>query len=66
MSWWKKAILFSLLWIGVCVGAGIVHTDVVLKGRISPEQDDAISYRYGVACGVGLAPIWLLCFWRRR
>jgi hypothetical protein len=65
MSWWKKGILFSILWIGLCIGAAVLHTDVFLAGRITPQQDEAISYRYGLATGLGLAPIWLFLLLRR-
>jgi hypothetical protein len=64
MAWWKKGLLLSIVWFGLTIGAGILHTDFVLAGRVTPEQDAAISYRYGVACGLGLIVIWAISLYR--
>jgi hypothetical protein len=37
--------------------AAILHTDFVLAGRVTPEQDPIISHGYAVACGLGLLMI---------
>ncbi len=60
MSWWKKALVFSGVWIALVIGVGVIHTNVVLAGKITPQQDEAISEKYGEACGTGLVAIWVI------
>jgi|GEM_PF-2463667 len=60
MKWWKKALLFSVLWVALVIGAAVVHTEVVLAGKLTPQQDEAISEKYGQLCGAGLVGIWVL------
>jgi len=68
MKWWKKALTLSIAWIVLIIGVGIIHTDVLLAGKITPQQDEAISEKYGVALAIGLVVIWLFAevFWKRR
>jgi hypothetical protein len=60
MKWWKKSLIFSGIWIVLIIGTGIIHTNVILAGKITPEQDEAISDKYGEACGVGVGAIWVI------
>jgi uncharacterized membrane protein len=68
MKWWKKALSLSFVWIVLIIGTGIIHTDVFLAGKITPQQDEAISAKYGGALASGLLAIWLFAevVWRRR
>ena len=66
MKAWKKSLLYSVVWVALAIGAVILHTNVILAGRITPEQDDVLSGRYGAACGVGLVLIWVLFFVRKK
>ena len=60
MKWWKKALLFSGVWMALTIGVAFVHTSVLLAGKITPEQDSTISRQYGQACGSGVVLIWII------
>jgi hypothetical protein len=66
MRWWTKALIFSVIlsviWAGVVVAVGYFHTDVFLAGQITPDQDRAISEKYGELLGTGLPLVWAICF----
>ena len=66
MRWWFKAlifsVIFSVIWFGIVVAVGYVHTDVFLAGQITPAQDQAISEKYGEFGGAGLVVVWVICF----
>jgi hypothetical protein len=62
MPWWAKALIFSVIWLGVVVAAGYVHTDVFLAGQITQAQDEAISGAYGSVAASGLFAVWGICF----
>jgi len=66
MKWWKKALITSGVWVALTIGAGIVHTNVILAGKLTPDQDDRISGAYGMLCGGGLVAAWLLFYQRRK
>jgi hypothetical protein len=66
MAWWKKALIVSVVWVALTIAAGMIHTDVVLADRITPERSDQISETYGMACGVGLVAIWLVAYSRHK
>ena len=66
MKRWQKALLYSVVWTSLTIGAGILHSNVILAGRLTPEQDEALSGRYGIACGVGLVLIWVVCYSRKQ
>ncbi len=63
---WQKALLGSVIWAALIIGAGIVHTDVILAGKLTEAQDAEISERYGMACGAGLVAILAVVFLRKR
>ena len=66
MRWWTKAlifsVIFSVIWFGIVVAVGYVHTDVFLAGQITPAQDQAITEKYSEFGGAGLVAVWLVCF----
>ena len=66
MRWWTKALIFSvvfsLIWVGVVVAVGYLHTDVFLAGQITAAQDEAISGAYGDVAGLGVVVVWVICF----
>lgn len=66
MKWWKKALITSGVWVALTIGAGIVHTNVILAGKLTPEQDERISGLYGIVCGGGLVATWYLFYLRRK
>ena len=65
MKWWKKALIITGIWFVLIIGIGVVHTEVILKGKITPAQDEVISERYGNICGVGLVLIWVVAYLKR-
>ena len=61
-KWWVRGLLGSAVWAVLTIGAGILHTSVILGGRLSEAEDAAISERYGQACGGGVLAILLICY----
>ena len=66
MKWWKKALILTAIWVALIIGAALIHTEVILKEKYTPMQDEAISEAYGVACGFGVAMIWAIAALRRK
>ncbi len=66
MKWWKKALIASLVLFVLVLGAGILHTELILAGELTPAQADAVMERYGNAIGVGMVAIWIVLFLRRK
>jgi hypothetical protein len=66
MKWWKKALIASLVSLVLVLGAGILHTELILAGELTPAQAEAVMERYGNVVGVGLFVIWIVLFLRRK
>ncbi len=66
MKWWKKALIASLVLFVLVLGAGILHTELILAGELTPAQADAVMERYGNVIGVGMVAIWIVLFLRRK
>jgi hypothetical protein len=67
MKWWVIAIIASAVWLVLIIAAGMIHTNVILAGKITPEQDEAISNAYGFVCGAVLGAFWtVLMVWRLK
>ena len=66
MKWWKKALIASLVLFVLVLGAGILHTELILAGELTPAQSDAVMERYANAIGVGMVAIWIVLFLRRK
>ena len=66
MKRWQKALLFSVIWIVVILGIGFFVTDVMLAGKITPQQDEKISEMCGMVVGGGTVLIWVVVFSRKR
>ena len=66
MRWWIKAIIASAVLSAIIIAAGIVHTDVILKGRITKEQDSKISGVYGNITAVALVLVWIVAYQTRK
>jgi hypothetical protein len=66
MKWWKTALIISGVWAVLTIGAGIIHTNVILAGKITPQQDEKISEGYGKVCGGGLVAAWVLSYLFRK
>ena len=64
-KWWVKGLLGAGVWAALTIGAGIVHTSVILGGKLTEAEDEALSGKYGMACGVGLVAIFVLCYLTR-
>ena len=39
MKWWIKALIATGIWIVLIIGIGIIHTNVILKGKLTSVQD---------------------------
>jgi hypothetical protein len=62
MPWWAKALMSSVIWLGVVFAVGYFHTEVFLAGRITPALDKAISDVYASVAASGLFVVWGICF----
>lgn len=40
----------------------MIHTDVILKGKITQAEDETISGRYGLGCGAGFLATWIISY----
>ena len=62
---WQKALLCSSIWLVIIVSAAIIHTSVILAGKLSQAEDAALSERYGIICGAGIV-VFLAAIFSRR
>ena len=46
------AALLAAGWFVLMILVGVLHTEILVRD-LTPEQDEAISFRYGQAAGVG-------------
>lgn len=58
MSWWKTALIVSVVWFVLILGAAYVHVEVLLAGQLMEEQEEVLARRYGVLAGAGMVLIW--------
>ncbi len=65
-SRWRKALLFSTVWLALLLSAVFVHTNVIRAGKIMHSEDSVLSERYGLICGAGLAAIAAFIFFGKR
>ena len=66
MAWWKKALIGSVAWTALVFVIIMLHTTLTRDEPTTPEQDYAISRRYGQVYGAGLIAVWVLSFITRR
>lgn len=52
MKWWVKALIVTVMWFGLTIAAAIVH-NMVLHGKRTPQQEQAITGKYGATAGNG-------------
>jgi hypothetical protein len=67
MKPWKRAALLAAAWFALVILIAVVHTEVLIRD-ITPERDEALSYRYGQVAGVGALAlaVWGYCYQERR
>ena len=66
MVWWKKALIGSVAWIVLIAAVIGAHMALTQNEATTPEQDYAISRRYGQVFGFGIVFIWGLAFVTRK
>jgi hypothetical protein len=49
----KWALLVAVSWFALLAFAAWLHTEVLLKGQITPAEDNRISYLYGQVAAAG-------------
>lgn len=64
-TWWKRALLWSALWVGLMLGIAALDTDFIRADELTPEQQDRASGFYGQSCGFGLLTIWSWLYFHR-
>ncbi|AMV20632.1 hypothetical protein [Planctomyces sp. SH-PL14] len=58
MSWWKVALIVTVVWFVLVPGAAYVHVEVLLSGQLTEEQEEVVAGRYGAVAGAGMVVIW--------
>ena len=64
MTWWKRALIASIVLVILAVGGGTYL--MVLGGKADPEKGRVIGETIGMACGVGVAFVWFASFVFRK
>ena len=59
----KAAIVAAFAWAILVTGIFYLHVEVALKGKISKQRDEAMSYAYGQLAALGTLPIGLATYW---
>ena len=62
MSPLKGALVAAVAWFLVLLAINFVHTEVVMKGTLSREQDEIVSRRYGEVAGYGTVMAGVITF----
>lgn len=62
---WQKALLCSVIWLLIIFSAAIIHTSMILAGKLTRAEDAVLSERYGMICGAGIVVILATIFVRR-
>jgi hypothetical protein len=65
MKWWKKALIGSVAWAVLMIAAALILTQVVLAGRITEQQADAIAFKFGIVGGAGMVLIPAILYFHR-
>jgi ABC-type cobalt transport system substrate-binding protein len=66
MKWWKIALIISIIFFVLNLVLSIIHTGVILEGKITEEQVDLICQKYGQMLGISLVLIWIALYSARR
>ena len=64
MTWWKRALIASIVLVILAVGGGAYL--IALGGKADPEKGRVIGETIGMACGVGVAFVWFASFVFRK
>ena len=56
MKWWIKALIFSAIWIVLCIGGAYVF----FPANTTPAQDAKLSELLGEICGGGIGAVWVI------
>ena len=60
MKFWKRTIILNIILIVLVILIGIIHTEVILNGKITAEQDYAISHAYGQFVVYSSLALWII------
>ena len=61
-KWWVRGLIWAVGCIAIAIVVGIIHTELILKGQLTPEQDEAISGRYGQVAGFAAVAAFALAY----
>jgi hypothetical protein len=53
MKAWKWGLAVAVGWFVLLLAANFIHTEVVMKGKLSVEEDERVSRSYGEVAGYG-------------
>jgi hypothetical protein len=65
MKPWKAAAIAGVAWFVLTIVVCIVHTEF-LEPDITPARDEALSYVYGQAAGLGVLPCAVLAYLNQK
>jgi len=66
MSWWKLALLITLVYCIGTMGAGFFHIEYMSQVTLETEQVAALWRFYILGFAVGSVAAWLVCFMLRK
>ena len=61
-KWWVVALIISLGFLLLALGLMALDTEVLRKGKLTPEQEEFISERYGMIGGFLFGVTWVIAF----
>jgi len=64
--WWVVALVVSLGFLLLAMGLMALDTEVLRKGKLTPEQDEFISERYGQIGGFLFGATWIVAYLLHR
>ena len=60
--WWVRGLIWAVGCLAIAITAGVIHTELILKGQLTPEQDEALSGKYGQAAGIAAVAAFALAY----
>lgn len=66
MSWWKLALLITLVYCIGTMGAGYFHLEYMSQTTLTTEQVAALWRFYIFGFAIGSVATWLVCLYFRK
>lgn len=60
MKWWVRSIILSVVWVGLVIAVGLLHSSLTSGEKSTPERDERMSELYGQIAGFGAVSVWIV------